>query len=143
MVFGISITNLMYVNSKSDDLGHLDLSKTSEQQIQERPQQLETSSTTTGPSTPASTPVAQPEHQWRPKDPQVPGKVRGNGPRALQKRQEPLEGTARTHCTGRRKRKNPEHIRQSPSFITRQPPENAYAAPAPPTPESHHHPQIP
>ena len=59
------------------------------------------------------------------------------------KRQEPLGGIARTHSTGRRKPKNPEHIRQSLSCTTRQPPENAQAAPATPTPESHHHLQIP
>ena len=63
MAFGISITNLMYVNSKSDDLGHLDLS--TEQQIQKRPKQLETSSTSTDPSVPASIQGAQPKPPQR------------------------------------------------------------------------------
>ena len=82
MVFGISITNLLYVNSKSHNLDlYLNPSKTSEQQIQKRPQQPESSSTGTGTNTPASIPVAQPEHQRRLKDPQVPGSLKRNDPR--------------------------------------------------------------
>ena len=97
--------------------------KTSEQQIQKWRQQSETNSTITGPSNPASTPLAEPERQRQLKDPQLPSKLRGYDSRvSLHKRQEPLGRTTRTHSTGRRKPKNLKHTNQSPSCTTRHQP---------------------